>query len=870
MDALNLLAPYAEALPTWGLVVSGLVVLFVLGFTGAPLIVWALAGAAALSGLGAPLAVWIPYLALAVLFNVPPIRRALSAGVMKAMEALQFLPVISETEQTAIDAGTVWMDAELFSGKPDFKKSLDQLYPELSDKERAFIDGPVEELCAMVDDWEVHQRGDLPQEAWDFMKEKGFFGLIIPEAFGGLGFSAEGRSAVVQKLGTRSLPLSISVMVPNSLGPGELLLHYGTDRQKEHYLPKLASGELIPAFALTEPKAGSDAGAMTSRGEVFKDEDGELKLRLNWNKRYISLAAISGVLGLAFKLRDPENHLGKGEDLGITCALVPTDTPGVKLGRRHDPLGIAFYNCPTEGEDVVLPIDAIIGEADGAGRGWAMLMDALSAGRGIMLPAQSTGGLKYFTRVAGGHAAIRQQFGLNIGKFEGVEEPLARIAGQTYILDAARKYTNGAVDSGEKPSVVSAIAKYNFTEIQRDAVNDAMDVLSGNGISRGPRNLLANAYIGTPISITVEGANILTRTMMIFGQGAIRCHPYALKEIEALMDGDVKAFDKAFWSHIGHVVRNGFRAFGLSLSRGTLAGTPVSGPHASYYRKLAWASASFAFWADMAMGSLGGALKRKEKITGRFADILSWMYLGMATLARFEKEGRKPEQEPFMHWAMQHSLAQIQEAFDGLFANLKVPGLTWLIRGIVAPWARFNTIGTPPSDALGHEIAQAIQEKDGAREWLTRDGVYIPTDKNEALGRLEWAFGLTRDAYHIAQKIKDAVRNKQLPKKRPAALLDEALAEGVISQDEYDTVKAAEEARAEYIKVDSFELEAYRTNRDMPGDPVGEGALASSIQETLDRDLTDTEVTPDDVGDGAPGVRGDGATKSPEPPQETV
>jgi acyl-CoA dehydrogenase len=646
-------------------------------------------------------------------------------------------------------------------------------------------------------------------------------------------------------------------MVPNSLGPGELLLHYGTDEQQDHYLPRLASGEILPSFALTEPNAGSDAGAMESTGEVFEDEDGELKLRLNWEKRYISLAAISGVLGLAFKLRDPENHLGKGKDLGITCALVPTDTPGVRLGRRHDPLGVAFFNCPTEGDDVVLPLDAIIGGTDGAGRGWAMLMDALSAGRGIMLPAQAVGGGKYVTRVAGGHAAIREQFGLSIGKFEGIEEPLSRIAGYTYIMDAARHYTNGAVDRGEKPGVVSAIMKYNTTEMQRDLVNDGMDVLAGNAISRGPNNLLGLAYQALPISITVEGANILTRTMMIFGQGAIRCHPYALKEIEALMEGDTKKFDDAFWSHVGHVVRNGFRAFGLSLTRGRLASSPVSGPAAPYYRKMAWASASFAFFADLAMGSLGGALKRKEKITGRFADILSWMYLGTAVLTRFEKEGRPEEQEPFLHWSMQYAFAQMQEAFEGLFDNLKVPGLTWLLRLVVAPWSRLNTIGDLPSDDLGGTIARAIQEKDGAREWLTED-LYVPEDTDQPLGELEHAFRLSREAYHVGQTIKDAVRDGTLPKKRPHQLLDAAVEQGVITEEERALVHRADAAREQYIQVDEFDLEAYRQRRMLPGQPTDRGALDSSIVAALDRDPTQIEGASRERGDGAP-VRGDGA-----------
>ncbi len=840
---------------TVGVVAGVLLVLFVLGYTGAPLWLWAVVGAVGLYGGGAPLWVWIPYGVLVVVFTVGPIRRRVSASLMKLMEALQFLPTISETEQTAIDAGSVWMDGELFSGKPDFEKTLDQLYPELSEKEQVFLDGPCEEVCEMVDDWQVHQRGDLSAETWDYLKENGFFGLIIPEEHGGLGFSAAGRSAVVQKLGGHSVPLAITVMVPNSLGPGELLLHYGTDEQKEYYLPRLATGDLIPSFALTEPNAGSDAGAMESHGDVFRDDDGELKIRLNWEKRYISLAAISGVLGLAFKLNDPENHLGKGKDLGITCALVPTDADGVKLGRRHDPLGVAFFNCPTEGEDVVVPIDAIIGGEEGAGRGWAMLMDALSAGRGLMLPAQATGGGKLVTRVAGAHAAVREQFGISIGKFEGIEEPLARIAGYTYIMDAARKYTCGGVDSGEKPAVVSAIMKYTTTEMQRDLVNDGMDVLAGNGISRGPNNLMALAYQSQPISITVEGANILTRTMMIFGQGAIRCHPYALTEIEALMEGDVEKFDDAFWSHVGHVVQNGFRAFGLSLTRGRLARSPVSGPAAPYYRKMAWASASFAFFADLAMGSLGGTLKRKEKITGRFADVLSWMYLGTAVLTRFEKEGRPAEQEPFLHWSMQYAFAQMQEAFEGLFENLKVPGLTWFIRGVVAPWIRLNRFGSMPDDELGGSLAQAIQRKEGAREWLTED-LFVPEDREQPLGELEWAFRLSRDAYHVGQKIKDAIREGQLPRKRPHQLLEEARDEGVITEEEVDLVRRADEAREQYIQVDEFDLDEYRQSRMLPGKPTDRGVFASSVAGEAPSHRSGTES---EMENGAPSARGDGA-----------
>ena len=835
---------------------SALAVLAALGYTGAPRPAWAAAGAAGLYGYGvrSKLA-WGAYGALALAFNAPPLRRLVSKGVMQAMDAMQFLPKISETEQIAIEAGDTWMDAELFSGKPNLKTLNSQPYPNLTPEERAFLDGPVEEVCSMTNEWEINQLGDLPEEVWDFLKENKFFGLIVPKEHGGLGFSATANSAVVQKLSTRSTALGITVMVPNSLGPAELLNHYGTPEQKAHWLPKLATGEAIPAFALTEPNAGSDAGAMTSRGELFRDDDGEIKLRLNWKKRYISLAAISDILGLAFKLGDPENLLGKGAHLGITCALVPTDTEGVKLGRRHDPLGIPFYNCPTEGEDVVVPIDAIIGGAEGAGQGWRMLMECLSAGRGISLPAQGTAAGKYTTRVASAHAAVRQQFGLSIGKFEGIEEPLARIGGYTYLMDAARTYTTGGLDEGHKPAVVSAIMKYNLTELQREVVNDTMDILAGNAISRGPRNLMAPAYQGVPISITVEGANILTRTLMIFGQGAIRCHPYAYEEITALMEKDVRRFDQAFWPHIGHVVRNLFRSLGLSLTRGYLASSPVSGPGTRYWQKLAWASASFAFLADLAMGSLGGALKRKEKLTGRFADVLSHMYLAAATLRRFEAEGRQKAHEPYFHWAMQYCFARIQEGFDGLFENLKVPGLTWFFRAVAAPYGRLNPIGAMPSDPLGGQVAQGLQELDGDREWLS-EGVFVPSDKEDPLGRLEHAFRLTREAYHIGQKIKDAVRAGILPKKRPEHLLAEAVAQGVITEEERQTVERSEEARAEYVKVDAFTLEEYRAEIPKPshaaagGDGAsqgGDGAVPVSA-ETEDGDAT-TAVDDDEAED---------------------
>ncbi len=790
-----------------------LVVLMItfLGYTGASFWLWVLFGALALAGFGAPLWGWIVLGVVTALFGLKPLRRLLLTGpIVAVIKAMKFLPAISETERTAIEAGNIWVDGELFSGKPDFRRLMNESYPDLTPEEQAFLDNEVEEVCRMTNDWEVFQKRDLPPEAWQYLKDNRFFGLIIPKEYGGRGFSPSANSAVVSKLISRCGPLAITVMVPNSLGPAELLLHYGTEAQKKHYLPRLARGEEIPAFALTEPGAGSDAGAMTSTGVVFRGEDGQLYLRLNWKKRYITLAAISTVLGLAFKLRDPENLLGKGKFPGITCALIPTNTPGVVLGKRHDPLGVPFVNSPTEGHDVVVPVDAIIGGAEQAGNGWRMLMESLAVGRGISLPASANGGTKYLARVAGAYARVRQQFGLSIGKFEGIEEPLARIGGFAYLLEAARRYTNGGLDSGQKPAVVTAIAKYNFTETLRKAMLDAMDILAGAAISRGPRNLIAHGYYGMPINITVEGANILTRTLMIFGQGAIRCHPYSYKEITALMNNDVNAFDLYLWKHAGHVVRNLFRSVVLSVTRGAVAGAPVNGPTKKYFKKLAWASASFALLADFAMGKYGGDLKRKEKITGRLADIFSWLYLLTGVLRRFEAEGRRKEDLPLVHWCMQYGLAQIQQAFDGLYQNMGFP-----FRGPIALWSRMNVLSRMPSDEIGAQVARILQTPGAQRDALTR-GIFIPGDVNEALGRLENAFELVSRADVIMKKIYGAVKAGTLQKDKPQKLVAKAVETGLITTEEAQLLAKAQAAREDAIQVDAFTQEEYMATAQKP------------------------------------------------------
>ena len=829
MEYLNELSGFLMEVPVWASVISAIVLMLILGFTGAPLILWALAGYAGLLGLDAPMWSYIIYSVFVVVFNITPIRRMLvSAPIMKLLDALKFLPKISETEQTAIDVGTVWVDGELFSGKPDFKKILSEPYPELTGEEKDFLDNQVEALCKMTSDWEIFVNKDFPEEAWNYMRKEGFFGLIIPKKYGGKEFSATAHSTIIAKLASRSGPLATTVMVPNSLGPAELLLHYGTEEQKDYYLPRLAVGEEMPCFALTEPNAGSDAGGMEANGQVFKGDDDKLYIKLNWNKRYITLAAISTVIGLAFKLDDPENLLGKGEHLGITCALIPSETEGVELGKRHDPLGVPFYNCPVRGRDVVIPVDAIIGGREGAGNGWRMLMESLAVGRGISLPAQGLGGAKLATRVVGAYARIRKQFGLNIGKFEGIEEPMARIGGYTYMMEAARRFTTGGLDKGAKPAVVTAIAKYNFTELTREIINDAMDVVGGSGISRGPRNVFANGYISLPIAITVEGANILTRTLMIFGQGAIRCHPFALNEINALTKGDSKAFDKNFWAHIGHVIKNKSRAFVLTLTRGYLAGSPVGGPSAKYIRKLSWASASFAFYADLALGSYGGALKMKEKIAGRYADILSHMYLAASTIRRFEAEGRLKEDEIFFKWSMDYIFYQIQQSFDGILREIKVPGISWVFR-LAGVWSRLNPIGTYPSDKLGHKVAQAMQYIGEQRDRIT-ENIFIPEEADEAVGRYEHTLKLITAATPAYKKVYAAMKKRELPKAPVTELIAIARDKGIISEDEANMMKMAEDARTDAVQVDEFTLDEYL--HQTPNAPLGKGLTTDEVLET--------------------------------------
>ena len=796
-----------EEVKCYALWVIGLAYL-TLGYTGASLWLWAILStfvAWYYCSVEAAIAVGAVFL----IFLIPIIRQYLvSSVVMKGMKALQLIPKISQTERTALEAGVVWMEAELFSGRPDFRKILNQPYYNMTPEEQSFMDNETEELCRMVDEWKFWKTKEMDDKVFEFIRRKGFLGMIIPKAYGGKGFSNSCHSAVVQKISSKSIGTTIYVMVPNSLGPAELLNHYGTEAQKKKYLPRLASGDEIPCFGLTEPTAGSDAGSITSEGILYKGTDGQLYIRLNWRKRWITLAAISTLIGLAFRLRDPENLLGRGEDLGITCALIPSSNKGVVIGKRHDPLGVPFHNCPTEGHNVEINAeDAIIGGLNGAGKGWQMLMECLGAGRGISLPAQAAGGAKLASRLTSNHASIRKQFGLPIGKFEGVEEPLARIAATTYFLEALRKYVLSALDQKIAPPVVTAIAKFNATEEARKTVSDAMDIMGGAGISMGPRNPIAPTYIGTPISITVEGANILTRTLMIFGQGALRAHPYAFKEVNAVEKGDLKSFDEAFWGHMGHIVRNAFRSVLLSITRGHLFCAHVSGPSRRYVQKLAWISATFAIMTDLAMGMMGGKLKVREKLTGRFADVISWLFIASATIKRFESEGKKKEDKILLDYTMAYAFQKIQDAFDGIFANIEAPGLRWFFKGPLRWWSRFNFVGLAPTDRLTSRVAQSLLNNQEQRDRLTY-GMYIPKNREEALGRLEYAYEMVKKAEAIDQKVRKAIHEKKINKKSPRRL-DEAREKGVITQAELELLRESERLALDAIEVDEFTQEEY-------------------------------------------------------------
>jgi len=737
-----------------------------------------------------------------------PLRRKLiSNRTFKLYKSL--IPPMSTTEKDALEAGTVWWDGELFSGSPNWEKLLAFKKPQLSEEEIEFLDGPVEELCNMLNDWEItHVHHDLPSNIWKFIKEQGFFGMIIPKRFGGLGLSAIAHSTIVMKIASRSVTTAVTIMVPNSLGPAELLLHYGTDEQKTFYLPRLARGDEIPCFALTGPEAGSDAGAMPDTGIIclgeFEGKTDVLGIRLNWNKRYITLGPVATLLGLAFKLYDPDKLIGETENLGITIALIPTNIEGIEIGRRHFPLNIPFQNGPNSGKDVFIPMSYLIGGKERVGQGWRMLMESLAAGRSISLPALSTGAGKLVCRATGAYARIRRQFKLPIGYFEGIEEPLARISALTYMMDSVRLMTAGAVDQGESPAVISAIAKYQLTETMRKVVNDGMDIQGGSAICMGPRNYIARCYQAIPISITVEGANILTRSLIIFGQGAIRCHPYVIKEMEAVKDTDKLRgqinFDYALFQHAGFTLSNMARSLFLGISHAKFVKKPVSGKLSRYYQQLTRMSASFALVSDMSMLALGGELKRKEKLSGRLADVVSNLYLASATLKRFEDDGQMSEDIPIVQWVCDYCLFNIQTAIIGLLRNYPIRLLAHVLRLLVFP---FGQTYRQPSDKLGQKVARMLLSPSATRDRIT-SGIHLPKELTQVLGRLDAALFKVVTAEPVERKVRTAKKAGKLAEGSQETELSRAVQQGILTQKEADLINLADSARREVIAVDDF------------------------------------------------------------------
>ncbi len=747
---------------------------------------------------------WTLYGILVLFLWLPWLRRALLSRPLLAFYRAA-MPELSTTEREALEAGGVWWDAELFSGAPDWQQLLDFPLARISAEEQAFLDGPVERLCAMLDDHRIcNVDKDLTPETWRFIKERGFFGMTIPRQYGGLEFSAAGHASVVMKIASRSISAALTVMIPNSVGPGKLLLRYGTQEQKDHWLPRLARGEEVPCFALTGPEAGSDAGAIPDLGVVCRDDKGTLGIRLNFEKRYISMGPIATVLGVAFKLEDPEHLLGQRSHLGITLALVPAATPGVRQGARHDQLHMAFMNGPLYGEDVFVPMDWVIGGPEMAGKGWRMLMECLTDGRAISLPALSTATAKLAVRVTGAYARVRRQFKLPVGQFEGVQESLAHLGGNAYAMDAARLVTLAALDQGHKPSVISAIVKYNLTERARQVMNDAMDVHGGAALSLGPKNPLGPFHSYPQMGITVEGHNILTRNLITFGQGAIRCHPYLLQELQAAGLEDqkaaLKAFDKALTAHIGFTTSNKARAFMHGLTGASFAAAP-SCPDGlkPYYQQLTRMSAAFAFVTDVLLLTLRGELKRRERLSARMADIVSQLYLASAALKHYHNQGNQTADLPLLRWVCEDSLYRIQQSFDALFKNL--PG-RWLARGLRLAVFPLGMPYKAPTDELEHTVAGLLLRPSDVRDRLTA-GMYLPTDRREKVRLLDEAFEHAVRTRPLREKLRVAHREKLLHK-RGDAQVQEAVEQGVLTVEEAEAVRAAEALRREAIQVDAF------------------------------------------------------------------
>ena len=730
------------------------------------------------------------------------------AAIMKYMRDNNVLPRISDTENQALEAGTVWIDGQFFSGNPDFARMLQEPYSHHSAEEQAFLDGPTADLCRHIDRYKITTTRKVPDAILEEIKQQGFMGLLIPKQYGGKEFSTLAISSIMAKVNPYCPTAGTFVVIPNSLGAAELLKHYGTEEQKNAYLPKLASGEYVPCFGLTELTAGSDAASIKAEGVVFRDEQGEIKIRLNFRKRYITLAPAANLISLAFQMHDPDNLLGKGEYPGITVIMLHKGTPGLTNGDHHLPIGLSFYNGPITGENVIASPDQIIGGPEYAGQGWRMLMEQLAGGRAVSLPAGAIGGMKLIAAATGAYSVIRHQFGIPIGLMEGVQEKIARIAALTYLFEGARVYACSALDNGEQPPVISALLKSSSTEYAQKLIIDGMDVFSGAGVMQGPNNILGGGYCSAPVSVTVEGANIMTRTLITFGQGATRCHPFALPLVKAVENKDASTFRNKLLGWLWHTTTNFFRSKVRSLTRGFSAGSPESGAVATYYRRLAWASTRFALLSDLAMYLIGGKLKAKGSLGGRFADVLTWQVLAFSALRRYKAEGNRPEDLPLVSYACEYALARIQEAFEGIHANFDAPVVGWWLRGPSALFLRLNPLSRGPSDRLVSKCAATIQSLDDQYRRIT-DGI-APVDENSpGMGRLMKAFRLHTEVKPIVAKIVKAQRSRELPRGMAYDLADLALSSKVISASEAAMLKEASAAALAAIEVDVFKPEDY-------------------------------------------------------------
>ncbi|MDJ0793117.1 MAG: acyl-CoA dehydrogenase [Woeseiaceae bacterium] len=782
---------------------------------------------------------WLWLLLLWILFGVMVVPNLIDVRREKLTKPLlavyrKMLPSMSDTEREALEAGSVWWDGELFSGMPEWDKLMSFPAPKLSDEEQAFVDGPCEELCRMIDDWAInHEHGDMPKEVWDYIIGNKFFAMIIPKQYGGLEFSAYANSVVIEKLASRSAVASSTVGVPNSLGPAELLLHYGTEEQKDRYLPGLAAGTEIPCFALTSPQAGSDAAAIIDNGVVCKGtwQGKEITgIRLNWDKRYITLAPIATVLGLAFKLYDPDHLIGDQDEYGITAALIPTDTEGVEVGNRHNPLSIAFMNGPTRGKDVFVPLDYIIGGPEMAGKGWKMLVELLSVGRAITLPSTAAGGGQAASYATGAYATIRKQFNTSIANFEGVSDAIARIAGHTYIMNAACAVTSGAIDQGEKPAVPSAILKYHCTELGRKCANDAMDVHGGKGVMMGPNNYLGRGYMATPIAITVEGANILTRSLIIYGQGAIRCHPFVLRELQAAGDEDhdrgLIEFDDALFGHIGYAISNLARSFFLALTHAKFSRVPLNTPTRRYYQNINRYSAAFALASDFAMLTLGGDLKKRELLSARLGDILSSMYLASCVLKHFENQGRRATDLPLVEWSVRTLMYQAQESLHEFLLNFPNRWVSWFLRFFIFPRGRTYK---DPSDELGRRVVDLVTAPGESRERLSQYA-YTTLDQGNPLGKLQQALELSIEFAPLEKRLRQARKEGLISADYLGLQITEAEKAQVISKAEANGLRDYHEKVSALLDVDEFPHDEFlhRSSGPAPADPPKKPAKKAS------------------------------------------